>query len=97
MKSPIGLAGLTLVLASLSLGVMAGCSGNARAVEEAYQQGLLDGVASVQEELVAAETAYDQGYADGLAAAQQRQDAELCQRCYGLGFADGYQTGRAEG
>jgi len=76
---------------------LAGCGVDSRAVEQANTQGYSDGVASVEDSLVSARTAYESGYADGLAAAEKEADSELCQSCYGLGFAEGFQAGSTAG
>jgi hypothetical protein len=90
--------GPCLVVALLFLALpLAGCGVDSRAVDEAYTQGYSDGAASVEDSLMSAQTSYDRGYADGLAAAEKEADSELCQSCYGLGFAEGFQAGSQAG
>lgn len=95
MKLVARLFSLIFVLMIFITAPMSGCSGNPQAVEAAYQRGLDDGIATVKDQLVAAESAYDQGYADGLAAAEPKQNKELCERCYDLGFSEGYEAASA--
>lgn len=94
MRLPSRLMGLSMIVFALALGALSGCSPGV-AIDEAYARGYADGVDSVEGQLIAVETAYDNGYQDGLADAVERQNAELCQRCYGLGFSEGYQAGVA--
>jgi len=70
-----------------------GCGAGSTELDAAYARGYADGVASVPDGLGAVDEAYEQGYADGLAGASSAPSDEVCQRCYGLGYADGYQAG----
>jgi hypothetical protein len=90
-----GLVGIPILLSALVLGSLSGCSAGSAAIDEAYARGYADGLASVEEELIAAEQAYQLGYQDGLDDAEEVYNAELCQSCYGLGFREGYQVGAA--
>ena len=87
--------GIASIVLALMMGSLAGCALNARAVDEAYEKGYAEGVASMEGALVAAESAYQRGYEDGLADADAKSDADLCQSCYGLGFSEGYRAGLA--
>ena len=97
MRLRAGPAGVALILAAVLLGAVSGCVQNTQAIDEAYQRGYLDGAASVEQELRDVESAYQLGYQDGLADADAKADEEVCQRCYGLGYNEGYQAAIADG
>lgn len=90
-RRPFGLT-LTVALCAMSLG---GCGVGSSALDEAYARGYAEGVASVEDGLRAVDQAYEQGCADGLTDAADATSDDLCQRCYGLGYAEGYQVGIA--
>ncbi|MBN1151749.1 MAG: hypothetical protein JXA58_00935 [Dehalococcoidia bacterium] len=84
--------GAMVALSLLTLGTAAGCTGDAKALDAAYERGFAEGVSSVADDLVAADEAYQKGYEDGLAAAVPQEVVDACQRCYGQGYSDGYQA-----
>lgn len=87
--------GHVAILLVLCVAFLAGCGTGSGQIDEAYSRGYADGVASLQDQIAQGEQAYQDGYAAGLAAAEEQHDADLCQSCYGLGFADGYESGLA--
>jgi ribosome modulation factor len=82
--------GLPLLCGAL---VLTGCGASSAAIDEAYARGYNDGAASVENGTGAADQSYERGYADGLADSADAPSDELCQRCYGLGYSEGYQAG----
>ncbi len=97
LRPIIGLAGILLIVMALS-GPLCSCASDTRAIDEAYERGYADGLAVARQEARDSfEEAYDLGFEEGLQSGEERQTAEVCQDCYGLGFREGYEHGYAEG
>jgi hypothetical protein len=84
--------GLLTVLLIGAATTVTGCGVDGAALDEAYARGYSDGAASVQQEPPAGGS-YAQGYQDGVAETLGKDADDACQRCYGLGFAEGYDAG----